>query len=295
MKSPIVILAYNRPKHLHDMLEKLKSILDKDNSKRDVYLFIDGPKNNDDIGNSESVLRVANDFLNKNVITHIIVSEKNKGLSESVINAVSYVLKEHESIIVLEDDILVSDDFLPFIDSCLELYKDRSDICSVTGFSYKDIPSSKLYPILCNRAMSWSWATWKNKWFDVNFDAEFYRANRESLLTDVSNQNIGADIKKMLDGYLAKKIDSWYVRWTLYNYYLKRLTIYPSIGLISNIGFDGSGVNCSISQGKTYKNKGIKNVISMDCSSLSKDKFFEKALVSSFNPSLLVRIYRKLF
>lgn len=290
MKSPVIIFAYNRAQHLEKTLLALNSMLSCQDRK--VFLYIDGPRSSKDYESVENVKAIAQGFLNT-LIDEIFISPVNKGLSRSIIEGVSEILNRYESAIILEDDILVREDFFKFIDDAINTYSYKKDICSITGFSPVQFSKDILYPIKCHRAMSWSWATWRDRWFCIDFDKNFYENNRDDIVEKITNDNIGRDIIKMLDGYINGSIDSWYVRWTVSNFLLNRYTLYPSIPQIENIGFDGTGENCSKGQAKEYSTSFFKSY-DIDVENIKIEKDFEKKLISTFNPSLLRRIIRKI-
>ncbi len=47
----------------------------------------------------------------------------------------------------------------------------------------------------------------------------------------------------MLKDQIAGKNNSWAIRWYASAYLLDKLTLYPSISFVRNIGFDGSGTH----------------------------------------------------
>ena len=52
---------------------------------------------------------------------------------------------------------------------------------------------------------------------------------------------------RMLQAQQSGKIDSWAIRWYLSVFLRDGLALYPRKSLVRNIGFDGTGVNCAVS------------------------------------------------
>ena len=99
-----------------------------------LYVFADGPKKETDREKVEEVRRLT-DSIEGFKRVEKRYSLKNKGLAKSIIEGISEVLKEHESVIVLEDDLVTSKDFLVFMNSALEAYKERKDIWNISGYT----------------------------------------------------------------------------------------------------------------------------------------------------------------
>jgi GT2 family glycosyltransferase len=121
--APIAIFAYNRPAHLQKALDALA--VNPEAIESNLHIFCDGPKpnsNSDNLKNINKVIKIAQteDRFDK---INAIVSDKNLGLSKSIINGVTKVIEEHGNIIVLEDDILVGKNFLKFMNEGLQFYK----------------------------------------------------------------------------------------------------------------------------------------------------------------------------
>jgi hypothetical protein len=177
---------------------------------------------------------------------HVHASEVNLGLANSVIRGVGQVLALGGRVIVLEDDLLVSADFLEFMNDCLEFYKEDTAIGSVTG----SCPIRRL-PAECNESVfavgrhsSHGWGTWSRVWSGVDWSA----AAASELDRDLSKRRAfnmeGNDRYDRLRRQLAGRIDSWSIRFGLSLFQRRLLTIYPVVNRVENIGFDDSGVHC---------------------------------------------------
>lgn len=53
---------------------------------------------------------------------------------------------------------------------------------------------------------------------------------------------------RMLEDQVNGRIDSWAVRWHAATFLENKLTLYPGVSLVKNIGHDGSGVHCGKSK-----------------------------------------------
>lgn len=108
MYSPIIIFTYNRLSHLKKLLISLAKNPECKKSK--AYIFIDGPKDNKDKINTDKIFNYMNNidlFLSK----QIIYRSNNLGTANSVIKGINYVANKEKKFIVLEEDLIVSNQF----------------------------------------------------------------------------------------------------------------------------------------------------------------------------------------
>lgn len=241
MPAPIIIFCYNRANHLQKTIAKLKTnALAKDS---DLYIFSDAAKTVAEQNKVNKVREVIKNIYGFKTI-NATLAEKNKGLANSIIEGVSAVINLHSTAIVLEDDILVSQDFLSFMNEALEKYKTQENIYSVSGYSFKlEDLQIKEEVALVKRASSWGWATWKNRWNSADwkvteFDSFMLDKNRRSVFKDA-----GEDQLPMLVKQQKGVIDSWAVRWTFHHYLNNAYCLVPKCSKVKNIGTDGTGTN----------------------------------------------------
>ena len=226
----------------------------------------------------------------------IIERDKNWGLANSIIDGVTTIVNIYGKIIVLEDDLVTSQYFLRFMNEALNIFENREDICSITGFSFSSkvmkFPKNYDEGIYLNiRPMSWSWATWKNKWDGIDWEVKDY----QEIISDSNkikklNQG-GTDLTDMLIAQMEGRVDSWYVRWCLHMILNNKLTIYPRISFVNNVGFDSSGVH-----GHKDKNNKLNNPELNQNSQLILNKNIElnKKIVKRFNKTFSLNFISKI-
>jgi GNT-I family len=292
MVAPIVLFCYNRPTHLKKTIESLlQNELAKDSK---IYIFSDGPKPNKK--NDKEKVEAVRAYLNRLIgFKEIIISNStvNKGLANSVIFGVSEVIKQYGRAIVLEDDLMVSNDFLEFMNTGLEFYKNEKKIYSISGYSFlleKIDLSDEVF--LIKRASSWGWATWVDRWEDVDWklkdiDLFFKDANQKSNFMEA-----GEDTLPMLAKYRKNKIDSWAIRWTYHHFINSAFCLVPKYSKVENFGTDRSGTNFIISTDK-YKTKA--NIKRIDFPELiNENQLVTKFIKDKFKPSYIRKIINKL-
>lgn len=241
--APILLFTYKRLDTLKLTVEKLQQ--NNLALESDLFIFSDGPKNSQDalvINEIRSFLKTIKGFKKVNIIE----SDTNKGLATSIITGVDSVIKDYDSVIVLEDDLLTTKNFLNYMNSCLEAYKDSSNVLSISGYSFNlgpkgSNPDSEIY--FLNRGWSWGWATWKNRWEKVDWKVSDY----ESFQNDRKERKRfalgGSDLNAMLDKQMQGKLDSWAIRWFYHQYKTQTLTVYPVASKVYNNGFDNNATH----------------------------------------------------
>lgn len=243
LKVPVVLFVYNRPEHTQKTLEALK----KNNFAMETELFIysDAAKNEQALSKVSKVRKIIRSVSGfKNV--KIIEADRNKGLANSIIQGVSEVISIYKKVIVLEDDLITSEFFLEFMNNALEFYENDDRIWSISGYSLPiEIPEYYLDDVyLAKRSWSWGWATWENRWNQVEWDLEKYQQfKNDKKLQKEFNKSGGDDLSLMLLMQMNGKVDSWYVRWQYTQFLLKKYCIYSQKTLIENIGLDGTGTH----------------------------------------------------
>lgn len=285
--SPIVLFVYNRPDHTKRTIEALK--LNNLAIESHLIIYSDGAKN-EKSEQSVKTVRKYIDGIEGFLSIDIVKRTKNLGLANSIIKGVSEVIERYGKVIVLEDDLITSPHFLSFMNQCLDTYENRNDIFSITGFSFSQdfmkFDKEYMEDVYLNiRPMSWSWATWKNRWENVDWDEDNYTINSKQLTKG------GNDLPSMLKAQIKNKLDSWYIRWT-YNAIKDRLlTVYPRISYINNQGFDGSGVHCDIDE------KNIRDHSELNTTGkfkLNADIKLNQNIISQFNKGFYISPMDKL-
>jgi GT2 family glycosyltransferase len=240
--APICLFTYNRLDETKRTVEALlKNYL---SSQSELYVFSDGAKNENDKLKIEAVrtfLKKISGF--KSVIVHESLS--NKGLANSIISGVTQVLNNHDRVIVLEDDLIASPNFLNFMNQTLSYYKNSNVVQTVCGFSVA-IENIQEDVYFQRRPFSWGWATWSEYWDRELFDKEKIKKELQKKITliDDFKKDCGNNMGKMLLESLDNKNNSWFVLWAFNQYINKNYSVIPTKSFVQNIGFGVDGTHC---------------------------------------------------
>ena len=127
----VVVFAYNRLDHIRQTLEMAHS---PDIDTYSIYVFCDAEQKTEYSQVVDEVRSYVEEWGGERRLFAQINRPSNFGLARNIISGVSDVLKVHESVIVLEDDLVVSHDFLNVMSELLRVFRVRSDVMSIGGF-----------------------------------------------------------------------------------------------------------------------------------------------------------------
>ncbi len=238
---PVAVFTYNRPDHAKSVLESLSSCERLDECG--VYIFCDGPKTGGrelDVATSRDVVHALAPKLN----ARIIKRPTNLGLARSIVTGVTELCEEYGRVIVLEDDHIVSPDFLDYMIQALNRYQNTENVYQVSGYMFDvdhpDTPDAFFLPL----TTTWGWATWDRAWGIFDWHAS---GSRERL-ADLNQRRIfdlddSYPYYEMLQRKLLNRNDSWGILWWWAVFNVGGLVLHPRKSLVWQGGLDGSGTH----------------------------------------------------
>lgn len=131
--APIVIFCFKRADLLKKLIKSIKK--NPEHKYSPIIFFSDNYKYEKD---KNEVLKVRN-LIEKKIFFKkkiIYFREKNYGLKKNILNGVQLILKKYKKIIVLEDDLEISKNFIRTMNYFLTKYSKNKKIYSITGYSF---------------------------------------------------------------------------------------------------------------------------------------------------------------
>jgi hypothetical protein len=242
--APIVLFVYNRPDHTRKTLESLQNNILA--SESELFIFSDGSKNDAAIETVNKVREYIKSIQGFKNIT-IIERQENLGLANSVISGITEIINKYGKVIVLEDDMILSKYFLKYMNDTLDIYENKDEVISIHAFAQPlegGIPDT--YFLRCTGC--WGWATWKRGWNLFESDGQkLLNEIKEKKLKKVFDINGSYPFTQMLEDQVKGLNNSWAIRWHASALLNDKLTLHPGKSQVKNIGFDGAGVHCGIS------------------------------------------------
>lgn len=242
-KIPILILTYNRPKKLIQIIKTLKLI-----KPCKIYINCDGPKNQKDKKKIDEIKNIIDNVkLNSKILTNY--NKKNLGAKYSPEKGINWFFKKERLGIILEDDCIPSKTFYKFCNKLLIKYNNSNNIWAISGYNFRgktnfgdgDYFISKYF-------LGWGWATWRRSWLKNDRNLKFWHKwKKEKTLNKFFSNNI--EIRywtKIIDKFFEKKIVSWDMFFLASMWKNNSHCILPNINMIKNIGFDSEatfGIN----------------------------------------------------
>ena len=240
--APIILFAYNRPDLLKKTLESLSKNILAEESK--LFVFSDGPKSEIDKIKVDKTRQIIDSIQGFGTVTKFF-SETNLGLAESIINGVTRIMDSSGRVIVLEDDLLASPNFLLFMNDALTKYEHTREVFSISGYSHPVKAKDKINEdvFFIPRIGSWGWATWKDRWTLADWQMSDFDKFKKNVNEQKSFNTGGEDLTPMLKAQMSNRINSWAIRWNYTLYKNRGLCLYPKVSKISHIGNTKEGTH----------------------------------------------------
>jgi hypothetical protein len=233
--APIALFCYKRLDTLTQTIEALQK--NDLAAESELFIFSDGPKKAADeavIADIRKYLKTVSGFKK----TTVIEAPANKGLAKSIISGVTEIVNKYGRIIVLEDDLVTSQNFLVYMNRGLDYYEAKQKVFSVGAFTIpiKGLKKNTVY--FTQRADSCGWGTWKDRWSIIDWDVKDYPALMQDSSAQRAFNRMGSDMTGLLTKQRQGKINSWAIRWCYHQFKHDLYSVHPVVSKIKNIGFD---------------------------------------------------------
>lgn len=242
---PVLLITFNRPEHTQKTIEALRV-----QQPPLVYVFQDGPRvgNIRDELNCKAVRDVIEHEIDWGCELHTHFSDSNRGCRDAIIFAISSVLKEHESVIVVEDDIITSPAFYTYMCKALEYYKIRPTVWSISGHSHSpekfQVPEDYPYDVFASpRLFNWGWGTWRDRWEQTDWTMSYYDEFMKHPYELQAFSRGGDDMVPMLIHEHEGRSSAWDIQFAFAHFANHAVSIVPCVSYTDNIGQDGSGTH----------------------------------------------------
>lgn len=227
--TPIVIVAYNRPRSL---LRLLRSVSNANYPHKEITLIISIDK----AENNSEVLEIANNFDWQFGTKLVNYNEVNLGLRNHILKCGDISL-EYGSVIVLEDDLYVSKNYYEYSKAALDFSFNKDYVGGISLYNHKlnvhnreefspieDGYDNWYFQFASSWGQAWSSQQWHNfkDWYTINPKLELFKSIPANV-TAWSN-------KSWLKFYIAYLINE------------NKYFLYPKISLTTNFSDAGTHV-----------------------------------------------------
>lgn len=233
---PIAMMAFIRP----DLLQRVMDQLAK-RAPPLLYVISDGPRNEEE----EILCKKSRDIaLNPTWDCEVVTffSDENRGIVDRFTKGLDFVFQDHDTVIYLEDDILLSSSFYDFATEMLEHYRDEPRVGHVNATNLianftNTHPNSYLFS---NHPLIWGFATWKRMWktYDISMPKWAEVDQNAMLRRHCFSQRERKDVRKMFNLHCGNT-DPWSCdyQWIFNCLQREAFAVTPTKNLSLNIGF----------------------------------------------------------
>lgn len=256
--APVLITTLCRSKHFIRLIESLKR-----NSwakYTDVFIALDYPPSEKYVKGWENINNyVENGDFSVFSSFHISKRPENVGAEKNLYLQFRELMEspQYDRYIFLEDDIEVSENFLEYMDKCLEEYENDNDIIAITGYSYP-VDWVKSDNATCMKqnfnCSTWGIGFWIPKRSFVRpffINKMIYKSVGKVIKQELYKNMIDACLREYIQAVVSpyKKTDAMITKFSDIGYraYMaveNKYVISPIISKTRNHGFDGSGLYC---------------------------------------------------
>ena len=278
--APVLIPTLNRHVHFKKCIESLSKCIGAD--KTDLFIALDYPLNETHWEGYKIIKEYLPTITGFKSITifernHNFGAAKNLGAAAKIIN------ENHDRKIISEDDNVFGPSFLKFVNKGLDVYEEREDIFSVTGYNSPIIMPDWYMPdaYLRQNYCGWGVGTWLKKSLEVKTSmkalSEIFERNISNIKNDYPQLIYG--IKSMIkSGLLLGDLTVF-----LHMYDRGMYSVYPTKTRVKNIGTDGSGLHAPAVNKKYLYQKLDINVEGYDLpEDLEYNEELNKIIVKSY-------------
>ena len=231
----IGVFCYKRAAKLKRSMEAL--LQNPECANMDVVFFCDGAKGEHD---REGVMqtRAYIDSLTgfRNIYKHY--REKNLSTGPNFKQGITWLCSNYDRFIVVEDDLVVTPNYISYLLQGLDFYAASPSIFCVTAFCFPiDVKSYRYDTIIHKRFCSYGWASWTNRVQHVQWDKEELVAvmAQKGFVARLNKE--GLDLGRMVVKQVKGIISTWDIQMQVHVANNNLRVVYPIISKGHNIYF----------------------------------------------------------
>jgi hypothetical protein len=267
---PVLVIGFNRPDLLQNLLTRLQEL-----QVTEVYVSLDGPRNDLDIKSCDMCLEVAKRFITF-FDTKILYRSYNLGCNLGVVSALDWFFSQVDFGVVIEDDCFPADDLLDQLNKFNQnkINYQKQQVFIATGHNpFLRIKQDSISKYMLIGA----WATWAEVWKEVRLN--YFKLSLPTTKNIISEKrNLIESVYWWVNSSRAKLgyLDTWDGIFNDKAWNLGFKCLIPENNLVTNFGFRSDGTHT--------KNNTETNLVN-----LNNDKYLEINI-----DKLLIKYYFKI-
>jgi len=271
--TPIVVVAFNRSESLSRILNSLDNADYKDIKEIPLFISIDYANDN------QNILDIANNFNWKYGEKKVLYQQTNLGLRKHILKCGSLVSK-FDSIIVLEDDLLVSPFFYSYALAALTFCEEKEYIGGVSLYNHQlNVQTNTNFLPIDDGYDNWYFqfaSSWGQAWTRTQWQGFTKWYESQGTLKD--NPQIPKNVTSWSD-------KSWLKYYIAYLIEKNKFFLYPKVSFTTNFCEVGTHNNKENTAFQVPLNFGIQNEFcfsTKDESNSIYDSFYENINLSNY-------------
>jgi hypothetical protein len=237
MKSPVLLLVFNRP-------ETTRQVFDAVRAARPPRLYIaaDGPRGarSGEAQRCDEVRRIVA-AVDWPCDVKTLFRDRNLGCKIGVASGIDWFFAHEPEGIILEDDILPVGTFFDFCDELLARYRHEDRVWMISGSNLiaKHFEAKDSY-FFSRYTQIWGWASWRRAWLHYDVRMAEWPAWRDSKgLKGLSDGSRLFEIywRHTFNACHDGKRDTWDYQWTFACWRAGGLAVLPAVNQTHNVGF----------------------------------------------------------
>lgn len=243
MKVAVLFLIFNRPEVSS---KAMKSIKEYQPSK--LYIAADGPRISK-TGEEERCVKTRQavlEMIDWPCEVKTLFRDRNLGCAKAVSSAINWFFENEEFGVIVEDDIILGQDFYRFAKEMDDRYRDDERVMCINAQYVGPRDRFKTSYVFSAMSNPWGWATWRRAW--KHMDMKMLKYPDISLHKYVTTLGL---IRGVMFGCLywrvayriisrGGEISSWWTRWAFNIIANDGLVIAPTHNMSVNVGFCGT-------------------------------------------------------
>ncbi|GEO11748.1 hypothetical protein [Segetibacter aerophilus] len=238
----IAVFCYKRAAKLKTSMEAL--LKNPECSGMDIVFFCDGHKGDKDFQGVKETRAYIDSLTGfKNIYKHY--REKNLSTGPNFKMGITWLCENYDQFIVVEDDLVVTSNYITYLLQGLQFYKQEQSVFCVTGFCFPINVKNYAYDtIVHKRFCSYGWASWSNRVKNVKWDKDELKNIIKTTPGFKNSLNEeGRDLYRMVKKQIDGTISTWDIQMQVHVSLNRYKVIYPIVSKAYNIGFDNESTN----------------------------------------------------
>jgi glycosyltransferase involved in cell wall biosynthesis len=239
--APILVVVFNRPGKTRALVDQLLAF-----EGLDILVAADGPRTETERVKTDAVRAIVGELDGRHRV-RTKFANRNLGCGANVIDGIRWAFEQHERLIIIEDDIQISREFLDFCNHGLEAHRNRDDVVCISSGPLVNLdPTAFPATFLTRYPNIWGWATWRYAFADYSITLEQYTlADMRRVL---ANTFPGRPVHRayflmLLLLIRSGRVDGWDFQYYFMAWAKRAFALTPTRNLAENIGFDADATH----------------------------------------------------